>query len=193
MNDRARSVRTAGDLALPAALLHPLRLQILSFINERGCASATEIARACTKPRSSISEQVRRLRAEGLLSLVEAQDRRGAREMFYACTDQVPVLGKSETEDLPVRIKKRIALTLVRGFSSSVTSALASPWRSIQDDSCWSSTTLRVDLRGWRELSEMHQRASAEIERVRVECHGRVGGGATDALIAASSMFLYEV
>jgi DNA-binding transcriptional ArsR family regulator len=73
----------ALDLGLLKALGHPLRLQLVTLVTERGEASPIELARMLDQPLSTVSHHVRTLRDLGYLELTRTEPRRGAVEHYY--------------------------------------------------------------------------------------------------------------
>ena len=64
------------------ALAHPLRVQLLTALNE-GVASPNELAKRLNEPLTNVSYHVRMLHDLGCIELVETEPRRGALEHYY--------------------------------------------------------------------------------------------------------------
>jgi DNA-binding transcriptional ArsR family regulator len=167
----------------------PLRPRLLQLLEVVSYASAKEIAATFSEPRSSVGEQLRRLSEEGLIRVVGVKQRRGAVERFYACADLGP-RGDSEGSGPHARGNRRRHL---RTFILSLRSALAGGESETHSDSRVSSTSLAVDLDGWRELHSIHRRTLLEVERVRIESAARLRGADHRRITASSSLFLLKL
>jgi DNA-binding MarR family transcriptional regulator len=166
----------------------------MGYVGENGSASAKEIAAALSVPQSSVGEQLRRLSAEGLLELLETKHRRGAVERYYRWTSRGFEIDKEEAEQVPEKAARQIVMTVIRLFLSNAKAALAAAeWTPAQSDSFWNSISIRTDLQGMRELSKIHQKAAADINRARAQIHARVNEEESETVLLSSSIFLFQV
>src|SRR5207302_10425976 len=107
---RARSERS--DLTVPVditdpklakAYAHPLRIQILTLLDNR-VASPTEIAAELGTPLSNTAYHVRQLAALDLVELVSRRQRRGAVEQHYTAKVR-PTIWDEVWAGLPLVVK----------------------------------------------------------------------------------------
>jgi DNA-binding transcriptional ArsR family regulator len=180
--------------ALASALGHRLRSEILRALGERKSASAREIASKIDAAPSSVSEQLRRLKAQGLIESVGSTHRRGAIERFYRPAEHTKWIDDDEADQLDEPERKRIMLGIARFLVANISAALSAERPVFRRDSCWSSATFRVDGQGWRELAGIYRTALEESLRVRGECAERLAraGGTAGTRISASAL-LFEV
>jgi DNA-binding transcriptional ArsR family regulator len=168
----------ALDLGLLKALGHPLRLQLLTLVTERGEASPIELARMLDQPLSTVSHHVRTLRDLGYLELTRTEPRRGAVEHYYRAATPA-FLDDEQWEQLPVVLRRGLAAQTFRRIVGEAASAgpnggFDAPGAHV------ARVILELDDRGWRELSNavvgMLRRAQTIQERSDARSEARDGG-----------------
>ncbi|MEA2459049.1 MAG: hypothetical protein QOC95_2021 [Thermoleophilaceae bacterium] len=85
-----RATSDIGDTRLVKAFAHPLRVQILSTLEER-VASPSDLAAELDAPLGNVSYHVRTLVDLGLVELVRRRTRRGAVEHYYQARGRAQV------------------------------------------------------------------------------------------------------
>lgn len=189
------------DGVLAKALGHPLRAEILAFLNEHRIASPAEMDRAGVgqnrKPNpansklSNISYHVRVLDDLGLAKQVRSRPVRGSVEHFYEANARM-LLDIEEWSRLPKRTKNDVSIKALEETLGLASNAVAADTFDSFDERAIINLTLRLDEEGFVRLADditelMHlteQRQSEAIQRV---------DGNLDALIYAStSLLLYQ-
>src|ERR671929_1783513 len=89
-----RAISDIGDPRLVKALAHPLRVQILSTLEDR-IASPSDLATELNAPLGNVSYHVRTLADLGLVKLVKRRTRRGAVEHYYQARGRAQVTGSA--------------------------------------------------------------------------------------------------
>lgn len=191
MTDEASQADDGTKEALLKTIAHPVGHAILRVLTERD-ASAKELASALSQPRSTVRDQLRKLVVSGLAEEAGEEAKRGAVERFYRAAPSSRWLDDDSIAKLGSRQKRRTVLRVVREAMADTSSALASDRLDRRNDWVVASSRIEVDLRGWEELSAIHQRAAAEVERVRDECAERLEE-AEESLRAISWILLLEM
>jgi DNA-binding transcriptional ArsR family regulator len=191
---RDDTTQTKADLSRPLVetIVHPVGYAILRALTERA-ASAKELAKALSQPRSTVGDQLRKLQAHGLIEAVGQEARRGTVERFYRLAPAARWLDDAETGRLGANEKERVVRRVVREAIADVSGALATDVLDRRDDWCVGSSRVAVDARGWEELAGIHQRAVEEVERVRMESAERLANGDGRPLRALSWVMLLEL
>jgi DNA-binding transcriptional ArsR family regulator len=153
------------EAAYLRALAHPLRLRILAMLDERP-SSPARLAAALAAKVNVVAYHVRRLRALGLVELVDVRRGRGGLEHFYAARRH-PTFSDLAWGRLDPRERSRLLVPILRQLWDYVTrSAVAGGFE--RRDAHLSRTALRLDEAGWKALAAADDewlRAVAAIER----------------------------
>jgi DNA-binding transcriptional ArsR family regulator len=177
---------------LATAMSHPTRSKIVRALLETP-QSATGIAESLGLPKSTVSEELRRLKADGLIEEVSQRNRRGAVERMFSATRAGRLVGPEEWKGLRTSEKRSLILGTIQALRQWLSSALA--WNSgdFSSDSYWVANIHTVDERGWSELVTMHQRALEESERIVAESAARLANGSDPARRGCSAFILFEM
>src|SRR5436190_15933750 len=89
-----RAISDIGDPRLVKALAHPLRVQILTTLEDR-VASPSDLAAELDAPLGNVSYHVRTLADLGLVKLVRRRTRRGAVEHYYEARGRAQVTDRA--------------------------------------------------------------------------------------------------
>jgi DNA-binding transcriptional ArsR family regulator len=192
MSDEASQDRVSMDKALVATIEHPVAHGILRVLTERP-ASGRELAAVLSQPQSTVGDQLRKLVARGLVEDAGEEKRRGTVERFYRAGPASRWLDDDATEKLSPRQKRRAALRVVKEALADISTALAGEGPDRRSDWVVASSRIAVDPRGWKELSNIHQKAVKDVERVREESAARLAGKNEKALRAISWVVLLEL
>jgi DNA-binding transcriptional ArsR family regulator len=163
------------DLTQPhliKALAHPLRVRILSILEER-TASPSEIATELNASLGVVSYHVRKLHSLKLLKLVKKVPRRGAVEHYYKAENRRQVSDEVWAE-IPDLVKRATVGAVLSQVAAHVNSAAVSGGFE-RPDVHVSRTVFHLDERGWSEIAfelatilervdELHRAAAARLE-----------------------------
>ncbi|HKP89632.1 MAG TPA: winged helix-turn-helix domain-containing protein [Thermoleophilaceae bacterium] len=161
------------DPKLVKAYAHPLRIRILSVLDNR-VASPSEIAEELGTPLSNTSYHVRQLASLGLVELVNRTARRGAIEHYYTASVR-PTITDEGWAKLPQIVKRAHFGGILQTAIAHIVSA-AEVGGFDRDDIHYSRTTGRLDKDAWAEVADALARVLGHIERILEESEARISG-----------------
>ena len=135
------------------ALAHPLRVQLLSLLNE-GVASPNELAKKLDEPLTNVSYHVRMLHDLGCIELVDTEPRRGALEHYYRAIMR-PFFGDRDWKRLPKNARGSISDAVLQLVWDDAAEAIKSGLFDEREDRHLSRSVLCVDDQGWDDLNEL--------------------------------------
>lgn len=136
---------------LVKALSHPLRMRILTRLNET-VASPNELAREFNESLPLLSYHVRILRDLGCIELVRTTPRRGAIEHHYRATTR-PTLDEQDWEQLPKSVREAVSSTVLTRLFDDVQKAVRTGTLDDRTDYHLSFSPLMLDEQGWAEMN----------------------------------------
>jgi DNA-binding transcriptional ArsR family regulator len=170
-----RAISDIGDPRLVKALAHPLRVQILTVLEER-VASPSDLAEELGAPLGNVSYHVRTLSELGLLKLVRRRTRRGAVEHYYRATGRATVSDKAWSQVPSVVRRSMVGVALEQAIEQAVAAAGSGGFES--DETSVTRHSVALDDDGVRELAavlaQLHEQVAA-IEKgsaARIEKDG---------------------
>jgi DNA-binding transcriptional ArsR family regulator len=140
------------DSNLVKALSHPLRMRILTRLNE-GVASPNEMAKEFEESLPLVSYHVRILRELDCIELVRTTPRRGAIEHHYRALTR-PFLDDDDWAQLPPSARKAVSNTVLSKLLGDVREAVAAGTFDERADRHLSYAPLMLDEQGWRGLGD---------------------------------------
>jgi DNA-binding transcriptional ArsR family regulator len=140
------------DSNIVKALSHPLRLRILTRLNE-GVASPNEMSKEFEESLPLVSYHVRILRELDCIELVRTTPRRGAIEHHYRALTR-PFLEDEDWAQLPPSARKAVSNTILSKLLGDVRLAVAAGTFDERPERHLSYAPLMLDEQGWRELNE---------------------------------------
>jgi DNA-binding transcriptional ArsR family regulator len=140
------------DSNIVKALSHPLRMRILTRLNE-GVASPNEMAKEFEESLPLVSYHVRILRELDCIELVRTTPRRGAIEHHYRALTR-PFLDDDDWAQLPPSARKAVSNTVLSKALGDVRNAVAAGTFDDRADRHLSYTSLVLDEQGWRSLGD---------------------------------------
>lgn len=173
------------------ALAHPLRVQILSTLEDR-IASPSDLATELDAPLGNVSYHVRTLADLGLVKLVKRRTRRGAVEHYYQARGRAQVTNRAWAQVPGVVKRSMVAVALEQAVDQAGAAAVAGGFD--HEDSNLSRESVTLDAQGWDELSKAVGRLHQELGAIRVGSAKRLkGASAGDARQAGLVTMLFEV
>jgi DNA-binding transcriptional ArsR family regulator len=148
-----RQTASAVDSRMAKALAHPLRVQLLSLLNE-GVASPNELAKKLDEPLTNVSYHVRMLHDLGCIELVETEPRRGALEHYYRAIVR-PFFGDRDWKRLPKNARGSISDAVLQLVWDDSAEAIKTGLFDEREDRHLSRSVLCVDEQGWEELNDL--------------------------------------
>src|SRR5829696_512324 len=173
------------------AMSHPLRVRILALLEERA-ASPVELAGWLGATLGTTAYHVRALQRVGLIELIRETRVRGAVEHHYRAKPQPTVSDLAWAAAPP--IAKQAAASATLQTIDAYARAAGGAGGFDHANSHLTRTALRLDARGWNELSRACQRLLDQVERIedaakeRIERNPHTGETKDVALV----MMLFE-
>jgi len=183
------------DQRLAKALSHPLRMQLLTLLNQR-VASPVELASELGARLGNVSYHVRILLDLGCIELVSTTPRRGALEHHYRAL-QRPILGAEDWAEIPLSVRREIADGLLTQIAKDIGVA-GKRGGFDRSDVHLTRTPLVLDEEGWEEVGERMQDVLDRALEIQAESAERViqrhaqGDPAADTFAANLVMLLFE-
>jgi DNA-binding transcriptional ArsR family regulator len=178
------------DPKLAKAFAHPLRIQILSLLDNR-VASPSEIATELGTDLSNTSYHVRQLATLGYVELVERKPRRSSVESYYTAALR-PTVTDEAWAKLPPSVKRPLMAGWIQRDIDQIVAA-AEYGGFDRGDMHQSLSAGPVDLEAWqaisRELADALQRIEALLEEGRSRLAEDPGA---EALNGRVLMMLFE-
>jgi DNA-binding transcriptional ArsR family regulator len=171
------------------ALAHPLRVQLLSLLNE-GVASPNELAKKLDEPLTNVSYHVRMLHDLGCIELVETEPRRGALEHYYRAIVR-PFFGDRDWKRLPKNARGSISDAVLQLVWDDAAEAIKSGLFDERDDRHLSRTFLCVDEQGWQDLNELLAQTLDQAMQIQADAASRAAKEETERFSANLVMMSY--
>jgi DNA-binding transcriptional ArsR family regulator len=180
------------DSNIVKALSHPLRLRILTRLNE-GVASPNEMSKEFEESLPLVSYHVRILRELDCIELVRTTPRRGAIEHHYRALTR-PFLEDDDWAQLPPSARKAVSNTILSKMLGDVRLAVAAGTFDERPERHLSYAPLMLDEQGWRDLNERLGAVLAWAIEEQAASAGRLQDGASGGpeVRARLSMLAYS-
>lgn len=149
------------DQRLVRALAHPLRVQILEILTER-VASPNLISEQLNQGLTHVAYHIRALDKWGCLELVHTAQRRGATEHFYKA-DPDAFIGSRGWRTVPRALRGGISGASLQTFIDKAVGALEAGTLDNRDDTTFTWMPVRIDQRGWDEITAIMQTATDRV------------------------------
>jgi DNA-binding transcriptional ArsR family regulator len=166
-----RAISDIGDPRLVKALAHPLRVQILTVLEER-TASPSDLAEELGAPLGNVSYHVRTLTDLGLLKLVRRRTRRGAVEHYYRARERATVSDKAWSQVPTVVRRSMVGVALEQAIDHAVAAAGSGGFDS--DDTSLTRHSIALDDEGVRELGQALARLHEELAKIEQQSAARI-------------------
>ena len=160
------------------ALAHPLRVQLLSLLNE-GVASPNELAKKLDEPLTNVSYHVRMLHDLGCIELVETEPRRGALEHYYRAIMR-PFFADKDWKRLPKNARGSISDAVLQLVWEDAAEAIKTGLFDEREDRHLSRSVLCMDEQGWDELNELLVDTLDQAMQIQADSASRVAKGADE-------------
>lgn len=182
--------KTGVDPLLVKAIGHPLRLKLLTLLNER-VASPSELADELDEPLGNVSYHMRRLAELGCIELVRTTPVRGALEHHYRATAR-PVFSDDDWARLPTSIRQSLADAVLAEVAIDMAGA-ADEGGFNRDEMHVSRTPITLDRQGWADLNELLQSVVFQALEIQAQSAERLQAeDAEDSEAAELVLMLFE-
>jgi DNA-binding transcriptional ArsR family regulator len=186
-----RAISDIGDPRLVKALAHPLRVQILSTLEDR-IASPSDLATELGAPLGNVSYHVRTLADLGLVKLVKRRTRRGAVEHYYQARGRAQVTNRAWAQVPGVVKRSMVAVALEQAVDQAGAAAAAGGFD--HEDTNLSRQSVQLDKEGFGELSAAVGRLHEELAAIQERSTARLQKADDDAAVQAGLVtMLFQV
>ena len=176
------------DARLIKAYAHPLRLQILSLLDNR-VASPKQIAAELDTPLPNTAYHVRQLASLGLVELVRRTARGGAIEHHYTAKVR-PTIPDEVWADLPEIVKRAYSSGSLQQAIPQLIAAV-DVGGFLADDSHFSRTPARLDAKGWTAVARELLRSLQRVEKLIDQSEARLAKNPDEDGITANVMIAF--
>lgn len=178
------------DQRLVKALAHPLRVQILTILNER-MASPNELSKELDEGLSQVSYHVKVLKDFECIEMVKTEPRRGAVEHYYRATARA-FLTDSDWQTLPDSVKPGVSGSVIKMIVEDVVGALDGGTFDARDDRHLSWTPGVVDEQGWSESTELVAETLNRMIKIQADSAKRLAKSKEDGIPATAVFMNFE-
>jgi DNA-binding transcriptional ArsR family regulator len=182
--------KSGVDQRLVKALAHPLRVEILTILNER-MASPNELSKELDEGLSQVSYHVKVLKDFECIEMVKTEPRRGAVEHYYRATARAFLTDK-DWKKLPDSIKPGMSATFVRALIDEVVTALNAGTFDSRDDRHTSWTPGFVDEQGWEESVALAAETLERIIKIHAGSAKRLAKSGEDGIPVTMAILNFE-
>ena len=166
-----KPITNVDDPRYVKAMSHPLRVRILALLDER-IASPVELAGWLDSSLGTVAYHVRTLERMGLIELVRETRVRGAVEHHYRSKERPRVSDHAWAAAPP--IAKQAAVDASLQTIDAYARAASAAGGFDDGNSHLTRTALRLDARGWNELSRACLRLLAQVDRIEDAAKERI-------------------
>lgn len=182
--------QTGVDQRLVKALAHPLRVEILTTLNER-MASPNELSKELNEGLSQVSYHVKVLKDYECIELVKTEPRRGAVEHYYRATAR-SFLDDNDWATLPASVKPGVSASSIRMLMGNVVEALQGGSFDARDDRHISWTPGLVDQQGWNETVDLVNETLEQAIEIQASSASRIAKSGEEGIPTTVVLMHYE-
>jgi DNA-binding transcriptional ArsR family regulator len=166
-------IESLDDPRLVRALSHPLRVRILSILDER-TSSAVEISRDLRADIGVVAYHIRTLHRLGLLELVRETPRRGAIQRFYRALPRPQITAPTWADASPVSKQAHVDAALQQ--IHEIAGAANAVGGFDRPGSHFDRKVVKVDAEGLQRLTDALERTLDEIKEIEARAAERQAG-----------------
>lgn len=181
--------RAVGE-RLAMVIGHPIRIHALRILNER-VASPSELAKELGMDLSQVSYHIKELRGQNCIELVKTEPRRGAVEHYYRAIEP-PRVGELELSQLSGAKRQEISIAVLQAVIAATAGSLQAGLFDARGDRHLSWEPMRLDEKGWKELTKALAKARKEVEGIKAASAKRLGAGDEQGIAAMVAMMGFE-
>lgn len=181
---------TGVDQRLVKALAHPLRVQILTILNER-MASPNELSKELEEGLSQVSYHVKVLKDFECIEMVKTEPRRGAVEHYYRATARA-FLTDNDWKTLPDSVKPGVSSSVIEMVIEDIVGALGGGTFDARDDRHLSWTPGVVDEQGWQESVDLVAETLDQVIAIQAASAKRLAKSGDEGIPATVVLMNFE-
>ena len=187
---KGKKKSTGVDQKLVKALAHPLRVEILTILNER-MASPNELSKELDEGLSQVSYHVKVLKDFECIEMVKTEPRRGAVEHYYRATARA-FLSDKDWKALPDSIKPGMSASFLKLLIDDVVAALHTGTFDARDDRHITWTPGVVDEQAWVEITELLEETLKKVIAIQTKAAARLAKSGEKGIPVSVAMLGYE-
>jgi DNA-binding transcriptional ArsR family regulator len=187
---KGKGKSTGVDQKLVKALAHPLRVEILTILNER-MASPNELSKELEEGLSQVSYHVKVLKDFECIEMVKTEPRRGAVEHYYRATARA-YLTDRDWKKLPDSVKPGVSGSVVQIILDEVIAALKGGTFDAREDRHLSWTPGVVDEQGWKESVDLANETLDRTIAIQAASAKRLAKSGEDGIPAITVLMNFE-
>jgi DNA-binding transcriptional ArsR family regulator len=191
--NKSKSKKQKGngvDQRLVKALAHPLRVEILTILNER-MASPNELSKELDEGLSQVSYHVKVLKDFECIEMVKTEPRRGAVEHYYRATSRAYITDR-DWKSLPDSVKPGLSASSVKMVFDDIAGALESGTFDARDDRHVSWTPGLVDEQGWKESVDLVNETLDEVMKIHAASAKRLAKSGEEGFPVTAVLLNYQ-
>jgi len=178
------------DQRLVKALAHPLRVEILTILNER-MASPNELSKELEEGLSQVSYHVKVLKDFECIEMVKTEPRRGAVEHYYRATSRA-YLTDRDWRSLPDSIKPGMSASGLKMIIDDVVGAINGGSFNSREDVHMSWTPGVVDEQGWTESVDLVNETLERLIKIHESSVKRLAKSGEEGIPATTVLMNFE-
>jgi DNA-binding transcriptional ArsR family regulator len=182
--------KSGVDQRLVKALAHPLRVEILTILNER-MASPNELSKELDEGLSQVSYHVKVLKDFECIEMVKTEPRRGAVEHYYRATERA-FLTDRDWKALPDSVKPGVSASAIQVIVDDVIGALSGGTFDAREDRHISATPGVVDEQGWAESVDLVNETLDKIMDIHSASAKRLAKSGEEGIPATAVLLNFE-
>lgn len=191
MAAKTKTKKKSGlDQKLVKALAHPLRVEILTILNER-MASPNELSKELEEGLSQVSYHVKVLKDFECIEMVKTEPRRGAVEHYYRATSRA-YLTDRDWQALPDSIKPGMSAAGLKMIIDDVVGAINGGSFTAREDVHVSWTPGVVDEQGWDESVDLVNETLEQLIKIHAGSAKRLAKSGEAGVPATAVLMNYE-
>lgn len=181
---------TGVDQKLVKALAHPLRVEILTILNER-MASPNELSKELDEGLSQVSYHVKVLKDFECIEMVKTEPRRGAVEHYYRATARA-FISDADWRKMPDSIKPGVTTSFIRMLVEDVIATVQGGNFDKREDRHVSWTPGVVDEQAWAEITDLLEETLKKIISIQAKAATRLARSGEKGIPMTVAMLGYE-
>jgi DNA-binding transcriptional ArsR family regulator len=182
--------KTPSHQNLLKALVHPIRLALLSELSQRNVSPA-EFARQLDEPIPNVAYHFRVLEEMGFIEEVGSRPARGSIEHFYRRTATV-IFDDEDWMHLPDEARRVVASTFLGDLIGRISEAIQAGTLTAREDIHITWTPVPLDEQGWTEVMRILGSAFEEVGKVKDQAEKRLAESRDDRLLATVALAGFE-
>ena len=187
---KTKSKKEGIEQVVAKAFAHPLRVQILTILNEK-VASPNMLAQQLDQSLNLVAYHVRVLEKYDCIELVDTKQRRGATEHFYRATRR-QFLTDSEWSRLPDSLRPGLSGAMLKSAFDDIEDALDKGTLDELEDRHLSRTPMVVDKKGWKDTVDLLSGTLDRLIEIQAEASDRLASEGEESMLAKVVMLHFK-